>query len=559
MPTNDTTFLFEKFEIIECLKKDAYSGVYLANHIYLGKKIILKTLDTENLRDKTVFERFKREAKILAKLDHPNIIKVLDFGTYGKDFYISFEYFDSLNLRQTIQKRKLDDEQKIHLTRQLFRGLGYAHQNHIVHRDIKPENILVNTENRLKIADFGLALVLDEDQITQKTSIVGTPGYMSPEQIRGEALSSQSDLFSAGIVGYELFNGKNPFLGKDAGETINNILKSDVSKLIEQGDDIPPAVRPLLQQTLRRERRYRAKSAGEVLQLFPGEIQEELTHAEAAAPAGKKSYRPWIFAILLIGILLTAAAFIFQNTKNEAEPKPLQLRANSGSVADQPSVPADTFIASTDENPADEKLMVENTADNNPVDENLRLTGQSDSKSGEKMKPVENPLEASRQTLLHSNPADVESISENPNLPGSLLIYCLPWADVYIDGNKVDTTPLKKAIQLQPGDYALRLSHPQYPAYSHEITISPEEQLQVSVDLDTLFGYLNCKIYPWGEIQVDGESRGQTPLKNPLILTPGSHLLTIVNPQFDNFEETINIVRGDTLLFQMDFESLDNK
>lgn len=544
MRSNDTTYLFEKFEIIECLKKDAYSGVYLANHVYLGKKIILKTLDTENLRDKTVLQRFKREAKILAKLDHPNIIKVLDFGTYGKDFYISFEYFDSLNLRQTIQKRKLDESQKIHLTRQLFRGLEYAHQNHIVHRDIKPENILVNAENRLKIADFGLALVLDEDQITQKSSIVGTPGYMSPEQIRGEALSPQSDLFSAGIVTHELFEGKNPFLGKDAGETINNILKSDVANLIENNAQIPAGVQHLIQRTLQRERRYRAKSAGEILHLLPGEIQEKSPFTETVAPAAKKPNRPWIFAIFLIGILLTAAAFIFQNTKNEAEPEPLQLLADSGSAVDQPPVTPDTFLSFKEENPADN---------------NSRLTGQSEPNSGEKMKPVENPVETSRQALSLSTPADVENISEKPGPSGSLLIHCLPWADVYIDDNKIDTTPLKKAIPLQPGDYALRLSHPQYPAHSQEIIISPEEQLSVSVDLDTLFGYLHCKIYPWGEIQVDGETRGQTPLKNPLILTPGSHLLTIANPQFDNFEETVNIVRGDTLLFQLDFESLGNK
>jgi len=97
-----TEILFDKFEIINCLKKDGQAGVYVANHIFLGKKILLKTLNTEGLADQTILERFKREAKILAQLDHPNLIKVLDFGTYNNFFYISFEYFESKNLREII-------------------------------------------------------------------------------------------------------------------------------------------------------------------------------------------------------------------------------------------------------------------------------------------------------------------------------------------------------------------------------------------------------------------------------------------------------------------------
>ena len=202
MQHTSTDILFEKFEVIDTLKKDSHTSVYLANHIYLGKKIILKTLNTNELADKTILDRFKREAQILARLDHPNLIKVLDFGTYSEYFYISFEYFESDNLRKVIQRNNLSNESKINLVIQLLKALNIAHQNQIVHRDIKPENILVNSNLELKIADFGLALVKNEHILTQKSSIVGTPGYMSPEQIRGEDLISQTDLFSAGIVIY---------------------------------------------------------------------------------------------------------------------------------------------------------------------------------------------------------------------------------------------------------------------------------------------------------------------------------------------------------------------
>ncbi|HSP87677.1 MAG TPA: serine/threonine-protein kinase, partial [Ignavibacteriaceae bacterium] len=216
--------LFDRFEITDTLKKDQNSTVYLANHIYLGKKIILKTLSTEELPDKTFLERFKREAKILAQLDHPNIIKVMDFGTAGNSFYISFEYFESNNLRKVIKDNNLSVSDKINLCTQLFKALDSAHQRGVIHRDIKPENILVNSKLELKIADFGLAVVRDDLILTHKSSIVGTPGYMSPEQIKGEELTPQTDLFSSGIVIYELFTGVNPLIGKDISETINKIL-----------------------------------------------------------------------------------------------------------------------------------------------------------------------------------------------------------------------------------------------------------------------------------------------------------------------------------------------
>jgi serine/threonine-protein kinase len=252
MAKTSADILFEKFEVIETLKKDSYTSVYLANHIYLGKKIILKTLSTNELPDKTILDRFKREAQILAKLDHPNLIKVLDFGTYTDFFYISFEYFESRNLRKVIQHNNLTDESKTNLVIQLLKALNIAHQNQIVHRDIKPENILVDSNLHLKIADFGLALVQNEHILTQKSSIVGTPGYMSPEQIRGENLSPQTDLFSAGIVIYELFTNVNPFLGREISETINNILNFDEEKSLKKLQTLPENIRTAVKNMLRK-------------------------------------------------------------------------------------------------------------------------------------------------------------------------------------------------------------------------------------------------------------------------------------------------------------------
>ena len=240
---NQKNELFGKFRISETIKQSKQGGVYIAHHLFLEKKIFLKTINLDQLTDPVTIDRFKREARVLAKFDHPNIIKVYDFGNWGNYFYISFEYFDAINLRELENERTLKDTDKLALTVQLVSGLNYAHKNRIIHRDLKPENILVNKDLKLKIADFGLALILNEPSVTEASSIVGTPAYMSPEQIRGEQLDERSDLFSLGILLLELFTGENPFLGKDTGSTLNNILTMDLSSGIDSNERLPGSCR----------------------------------------------------------------------------------------------------------------------------------------------------------------------------------------------------------------------------------------------------------------------------------------------------------------------------
>src|SRR4030042_6041930 len=265
MPKNKHDILFNKFEIIECFKKDEHTGVYLANHIYLSKKIILKVLNTATIPEPIIIERFKREAKLLARLNHPNIINVLDFGTYKDFFYISFEYFKGNSLRTILKKNKLSESQKTLLLIQALNALSYAHNNGIIHRDIKPENIFINDANELKIGDFGLAFEMSENFVTGKDTIFGTPCYMSPEQVQGKRITQQSDLFSLGIVTYELFTGSNPFLGKDINETINNIISYDEKNLFSGLSALSEQIQELIKGMLRKNVQSRIKSANEAL------------------------------------------------------------------------------------------------------------------------------------------------------------------------------------------------------------------------------------------------------------------------------------------------------
>lgn len=561
---NDTSpvVLFDKFRIIDTLKKDMHTGVYLAYHIYLDKEIILKTLNTESAQDKNILERFKREARILAHLDHPNIIKVLDFGTYDKFFYISFEYFTGSNLREAISGGSLSEESRQFILRQLFQGLEAAHQHDIIHRDLKPENILINSNYEIKIADFGLAQSAREDIATNKYGIVGTPGYMSPEQIRGESLTTQSDLFSAGIIAYELYTGCNPFLGKDLNETINNILKFRESSVAEKITGLPEEIRAIINNLLQKSKASRAKSAAEVIKLFrpdkknnytevntalhtdiPANIPDENTASAASVQATserspihkqKRNFLLNRYTYTIAAVIIISAAiffYVFSGQKQNG-------MQNMHTAHD--SIPAN--IKNTQMTVLPEKDSVKA-----PEKKNNEEVLKASDKQQEKQAKQEQMADAK---ILNEKTPEKEV---RTNTTGKLMVSCQPWAEVYIDSFKVDTTPLSSYIILKAGRHHLVLKNPGYPQYSQIINIQPGGTELVNVNFKTTVGYLECNIHPWGDLYIDGIFRGQTPLTAPIALMPGKHRLMVKNPSFADRHEDITIKKGESFYFNYTF------
>ncbi len=509
MSTNHSQRLFDKFDVIECLKKDDGTSVYLAHHIYLDTQILLKTLDKSRITDPSILERFQREAKILAQLEHPNIIRVLDFGTYEQFFYISFEYFKSRTLRDAMSDGIDSNQTKLDFLIQIARGLEYAHNNNVIHRDLKPENILVNDRNEIKIADFGLALVQGDASMTAQTSIVGTPSYMSPEQVRGEKLTAQSDMFSFGIIAFELYAGRNPFLGKDVGATLNNILSGKAP--CETEPDWPEPVCDVIKAALQRNKKQRIESAREILKRLGAE-STTVTTEESGPPeqVHVSAQKKWIApAAALLMVVFVAAWMIF----------------NPGQTEQSVSIPA--------------------------APDSVQQEKVNESKSHEEKIPSTEP-ETEKQLVSKNTIKE----SEQEPMPGfgELFVRCLPWADVYIDTSIIDRTPWESPVRLAGGEYALQLKHPNYPEYRKNIRISPNKTQTVSVNLDSLFGYFIPRVYPWGDVYIDDEFKGQTPLAEPILLTPGKHRLAIENKRYGKIEENITVSKQETLFYKLNFE-----
>jgi beta-lactam-binding protein with PASTA domain/predicted Ser/Thr protein kinase len=216
MAVSDTligTVFDERYRIVRKLGAGGMANVYLAEDQELGRRVAIKILNDRHAADDSFVERFRREAKNAAGLSHPNIVSIYDRGEAEGTYYIAMEYLDGRSLKELIVGRgPAPIKTAIDYARQILGAVGFAHRNGIVHRDIKPHNVLVGEEGRLKVTDFGIARS-GASQMTEVGSIIGTAQYLSPEQARGAPVDQTSDLYSVGVVLYEMLTGQVPFTG----------------------------------------------------------------------------------------------------------------------------------------------------------------------------------------------------------------------------------------------------------------------------------------------------------------------------------------------------------
>ncbi len=210
--------LSDRYEIVKHIGKGAFGFVILVRDKMVNEEIILKFLNPQMATDESVIQRFVYELRYTRKITHPNVIRIYDFLTFGKSYAISMEYFDSHSLSYEIKNKLTSDiKRNIKIIIDICNGLTIAHKTNVVHRDIKPANILVDKNNVVKIVDFGLAAAASQGdaRITKSGILVGTPTYMAPEQVRGRKIDTRTDIYSLGIVMYEMFTGRPPFKEKD--------------------------------------------------------------------------------------------------------------------------------------------------------------------------------------------------------------------------------------------------------------------------------------------------------------------------------------------------------
>lgn len=240
--------------------------VYKGHDLLLHRNVAVKILRQQYVNDEEFIRRFRREAQSAASLSHPNVVSIYDVGQEGDTHYIVMEYVEGMTLNDLIkEKAPLPVESALHIANQICDALEHAHSNQIIHRDIKPHNILIGRNGRVKVTDFGIARAVTSSTITQTGSVVGSVHYFSPEHAKGTATGAKSDLYSLGIVLYQMLTGKLPFLGESPISVALKHLQEDVEEPRKVNPLIPQSVENIILKAVRKNPDERYQSAKEML------------------------------------------------------------------------------------------------------------------------------------------------------------------------------------------------------------------------------------------------------------------------------------------------------
>ncbi|HSM12869.1 MAG TPA: serine/threonine-protein kinase, partial [Thermoanaerobaculia bacterium] len=311
------------FKITAKLGEGGMGEVYRAEDTQLGREVAIKVLPEAFSSDADRLARFEREARAIAALSHPNILAVYDFGSQDGSTFVVTELLDGETLRDRLADGPLPSRKAAELGRQIAQGLAAAHDKGIVHRDLKPENLFVTREGRVKILDFGLATApgeggsgerpLDTEAATRTSltapgTVMGTVGYMSPEQVRAEPTDHRSDIFSLGSVLYEMVTGVAPFRRETKAETMTAILKEEPAEPAELGADVPPALATIILRCMEKRPDERFHSAHDLafsLQALSDSVAPSgaVAGLRTAAKPRRRLGLPTAAGLLVLGLL----------------------------------------------------------------------------------------------------------------------------------------------------------------------------------------------------------------------------------------------------------------
>jgi serine/threonine-protein kinase len=266
----------ERYEIVKSIGEGGMANVYLAEDKILERKVAVKVLRGDLSADDKFIRRFEREAQSVSNLSHQNIVEVYDVGVEDGEHYIVMEYIEGKTLKQLLKKREsLTLTEVIDIMTQLTDGMSHAHESYIIHRDIKPQNIMIEDNGLIKITDFGIAMALNATQLTQTNSVMGSVHYLPPEQASGKGSTVKSDIYSLGILMYELLTGNVPFKGDNAVEIALKHMKDKIPSIRKQNPSIPQSVENILIKATAKNPRNRYDSVRAMHEDFIHCLEEE--------------------------------------------------------------------------------------------------------------------------------------------------------------------------------------------------------------------------------------------------------------------------------------------
>lgn len=490
--------------IEQSISENGQSHVYVARHKKLERKTLLKVYCGG---DQTLIDRFEREARIVADLNSQRIVSIYDFGEADDNFFISMEFVDGFNLQDYLKSHHLSIDEIIDFCYQIAQAVSVLHEKGYIHRDLKPENILVDSNRNIKLTDFGITLHESLNRVTSDGALLGTPLYMSPEQINNLPLSVASDVFALGIIFYQLAAGFHPFEAANFGEVFSKILTYQPQSLRQLNPSLPEWFVNLIECFLQKEVKERTPNAIEMVHLFERHLPEKKSLTSDQTKEKKNHVRSlsyWlattVVAIVLLFILVLNKDRFWQNQPAASDSLDTNKMMTRGD--------------STQHNIAASDLTSPNHQTAEFTNEAHRIPSR-----------------------LRERPD--KNFVITTNRPTTLLLRTYPWCNIYLDYRLIERTPMTQSLSVKPGRYLLGLQNPQYPSFSDSITILPNQENTFSYNLDSLFVRLDLQVLPWGKVFIDGKYVGTTPLQEKIFLTRDSHVLEVKNDFFRTWTDTI--------------------
>jgi len=327
------TVLSGRYRLEAKLGSGGMSTVYLARDTTLDRQVAVKVMHREMSEQPEQLERFRREARAVAKLSHPNVVAVIDAGEDGGHPYIVFEYVEGENLKQRIKRLgPLDPQEALAYAIEIARGLTVAHGRKMVHRDVKPQNVLINAEGRAKVTDFGIARQLEQQGVTDTGRVLGTTDYVSPEQAMGHGVDPRSDVYSLGVVLYEMLIGDVPFSADTQVGVAMKHVNEELPDVQRRRPEISAAAALTIERATSKDLAKRYKSIAEMIDDLETALEVEAARAgstEGEATTVLKAVRPrrrWLrgrswrsvlgtLAVLALAGAVIAAVIIIQSGK----------------------------------------------------------------------------------------------------------------------------------------------------------------------------------------------------------------------------------------------------
>jgi len=494
--------VFSQYKILEKLGEGGMGAVYLAEDTELRRKVALKFLPEDYTSKVEIKARFKREAQAAAALNHPNIITIYEVGEYKVRSYIAMEYVEGKSLRELIDNKMLLFDEALQIFFQVCEGLRFAHQHGIVHRDIKPANIMVDKYGRVKVLDFGLAKYKGLTRLTREGTTMGTPHYMSPEQATSQVIDHRSDIYSLGVVLYELLSGELPFVGDYEAAILYAIVHEKPTPITKYRPDISRKIQQVIDKALEKDVQSRYQKIEDMLadlkikENQPAKVYAPTKILEEYKPTRKKK-TPLVIASLSAGVVLVVVLLLLLNS---------HFRSGNIEVQDVKKLEQPTVAKASEDN-----------------------FGEPKKEEPQIIPPTSEPLQQSLDSAVAVGSLQVSSIPSG--------------ASVWLNGKVVGKTPYSEK-NLKTDQYQLLIRLDGYEDFSRSVRVNQDQTSTVNATLTALFGGLHIQSEPVGaEVFLNGQRAGTTPYENQKLRT-GRYEILLHKEGYRDFASTVTLKPG---------------